>query len=55
MANVQQNLYLPTDIINQSPLCFGEIQAHSSAEHDYLHDGFWALKREDELSNPEKL
>ena len=33
---------------------FGEIQAHSSGEHDYLHDGFWALKREDELSNPGK-
>jgi hypothetical protein len=33
---------------------FGEIQAHSSVEHDYLHDGFWALKRENELSNPGK-
>lgn len=33
---------------------FGEIQAHSSVEHDYLQDGFWAMKREDELSNPGK-
>jgi hypothetical protein len=33
---------------------FGEIQAHSSVEHDYLKDGFWAMKREDELSNPGK-
>ena len=33
---------------------FGEIQAHSSVEHDYLKDGFWAAKREDELSNPGK-
>ena len=33
---------------------FGEIQAHSSVEHDYLRDGFWALKREDELVNPGK-
>ena len=33
---------------------FGEIQAHSSVEHDYLRDGFWAMKREDELSNPGK-
>jgi len=33
---------------------FGEIQAHSSVEHDYLRDGFWALKHEDELSNPGK-
>ena len=33
---------------------FGEIQAHSSVEHDYLRDGFWATKHEDELSNPGK-
>ncbi len=33
---------------------FGEIQAHSSVDHDYLRDGFWAMKREDELSNPGK-
>ncbi len=28
------------------------IQAHSSLEHDYLTDGFWAMSREDELPNP---
>jgi hypothetical protein len=33
---------------------FGEIQEHSSVEHDYLQNGFWAMKREDELSNPMK-
>jgi hypothetical protein len=33
---------------------FGEIQEHSSVEHDYLRDGFWAAKREDELANPGK-
>lgn len=31
---------------------FDAIQAHSSVEHDYLRDGFWAYKMEDELSNP---
>ncbi|MEG2849742.1 MAG: S46 family peptidase, partial [Bacteroidales bacterium] len=31
---------------------FGQIQAHSSVEHDYLRDGFWAMKMEDELPNP---
>ncbi|MCD4696644.1 MAG: S46 family peptidase [Bacteroidales bacterium] len=31
---------------------FGRIQAHSSVEHDYLKDGFWAESFEDELSNP---
>lgn len=30
---------------------FGEIQAHSSVEHDYLTNGFWAYKMEDELPN----
>ena len=31
---------------------YGRIQAHSSLEHDYLSDGFWAENLEDELSNP---
>ncbi|WP_163715894.1 S46 family peptidase [Mangrovibacterium lignilyticum] len=33
---------------------FGEIQAHSSVEHDYLRDGFWAKSYEEELPNPGK-
>ncbi len=33
---------------------FGEIQAHSSVEHDYLRDGFWAKNHEEELPNPGK-
>ena len=33
---------------------FGEIQSHSSVEHDYLTDGFWAMSREEELPNPGK-
>lgn len=28
------------------------IQQHSSVEHDYLTDGFWATKREQELATP---
>ncbi len=31
---------------------FGQIQSHSSVEHDYLRDGFWAMTREQELPNP---
>lgn len=31
---------------------FGQIQSHSSVEHDYLKDGFWAMKRSEELPNP---
>ena len=30
---------------------FDAIQTHSSVEHDYLQDGFWAYKMEDELPN----
>ncbi len=31
---------------------YGSIQAHSSIEHDYLQDGFWAMSKEEELPNP---
>ena len=31
---------------------YGRIQAHSSLENDYLTDGFWAMDRSEELSNP---
>jgi hypothetical protein len=33
---------------------YGEIQAHSSVEHDYLTNGFWAKSMEEELPNPGK-
>lgn len=31
---------------------YGRIQAHSTVEHDYLRDGFWAMSKEEELPNP---
>lgn len=31
---------------------FGQIQEHSSLEHNYLRDGFWAAEQKDELSCP---
>ncbi len=31
---------------------FGQIQSHSTLEHNYLEDGFWAKTLKDELSNP---
>lgn len=34
---------------------FGDIQRHSTVEHDYLRDGFWAKTREEELPNPSKI
>ena len=30
---------------------YGQIQQHSSMEHDYLKDGFWAMNRSEELPN----
>jgi hypothetical protein len=31
---------------------YGSIQSHSSVDHDYLRDGFWAMSKEEELPNP---
>ena len=31
---------------------YSQIQYHSSVEHDYLKDGFWAMSRAEELPNP---
>ena len=31
---------------------YSQIQSHSSLEHDYLTNGFWALSHEEELPNP---
>ena len=30
---------------------YSQIQKHSSVEHDYLRDGFWAMNRSEELPN----
>ncbi len=30
---------------------FGAIQSHSTTEHDYLTDGFWAMNKSEELTN----
>ena len=39
-------------IITNHHCGFGQIQAHSSVEHDYLRDGFWAMTQSEELANP---
>ncbi|MRR18569.1 S46 family peptidase [bacterium] len=31
---------------------YGQIQRHSTVEHDYLNNGFWAMSNEEELPNP---
>ena len=31
---------------------YDQVQSHSSVEHDYLTNGFWAMNRSEELPNP---
>lgn len=31
---------------------YGSIQSHSTVEHDYLTNGFWAMSKEEELPTP---
>ncbi len=33
---------------------YAEIQSHSSVDHDYLTNGFWAMSKKEELANPGK-
>jgi len=39
-------------IITNHHCGYGYIQNHSTLEHDYLTDGFWARSNKEELSNP---
>lgn len=39
-------------VITNHHCSFDMIQAHSSLEHNYLRDGFWAENRSGELANP---
>ena len=39
-------------IITNHHCGYSMIQNHSSLEHDYLTDGFWAMSRKEELPNP---
>lgn len=39
-------------VITNHHCSFSMIQAHSSLEHNYLRDGFWAGKKQEELANP---
>ncbi|MBM3436211.1 MAG: S46 family peptidase [Bacteroidetes bacterium] len=39
-------------ILTNHHCAYGTIQSHSSIEHDYLTNGFWAMNKAEELSNP---
>ena len=43
----------PNGLIFTNHHCgFGSIQSHSTVDHDYLSDGFWATRYEEELPTP---
>ena len=45
-------LVSPEGLILTNHHCgYAQIQKHSSVEHDYLKDGFWAMNRKEELPN----
>lgn len=39
-------------VVTNHHCSFDMIQSHSSLEHNYLRDGFWAKTKKDELANP---
>lgn len=39
-------------IITNHHCGYSQIQAHSTIDHDYLTDGFWAMSQTEELTNP---
>jgi len=39
-------------IITNHHCGLGRIQSHSSLEHNYIKNGFWAMSQEEELTNP---
>lgn len=57
--DVRFGIFVQREIISDKGLVltnhhcgFGVIQKHSTLEHDYLSDGFWAYDMKDELLNP---
>jgi hypothetical protein len=43
----------PNGLIFTNHHCgYGSIQSHSTVDHDYLTDGFWATRYEEELPTP---
>ncbi len=39
-------------IITNHHCGYDQIQSHSSIEHNYLEEGFWAMSKEEEMTNP---
>ncbi len=39
-------------VVTNHHCAFNMIQSHSSLEHNYLRDGFWAKNKQEELANP---
>jgi len=59
-AIVSLGFFCTAEVVSNEGLLFTNhhcgyesIQAHSTVEHDYLTDGFWAMSKKEELSNPD--
>ena len=57
-AVVSLGFFCTAEVVSNEGLLFTNhhcgyesIQAHSTIEHDYLTDGFWAMNKKEELSN----
>ena len=52
-ADAPAEIVSPEGLLLTNHHCgYGQIQNHSTVEHDYLNNGFWAMTREEELPNP---
>ena len=50
---VPEKLFQVTDLLITNHHCgYGQIQKHSTLDHDYLTNGFWAMSKAEELPNP---
>ena len=48
----REKLYSSDGLLITNHHCgYGQIQKHSTLEHDYLTNGFWAMSHEEELPN----
>ena len=57
-SNTPRGFFCSAEVVSEQGLIFtnhhcgfSKIQSHSTIEHDYLKDGFWAMSKDEELSN----
>ena len=57
-SNTPSGFFCSAEVVSEQGLIFtnhhcgfSRIQSHSTIEHDYLKDGFWAMSKDEELTN----